>query len=556
MKKQRYWLVAFVLFLAFLPFRAFAEPEIDNLVTNFYEDAKSSRSFAWTAPKDFENMVLRYAELSSNWESSFCEVRAGLHGTSTGVKGETLLHYKVSIKGLAPGTAYTYRIVDTKKGYESPAYFFVTEQKAEDCFSFITVTDMQGKSEEDYGVFATVLEKAIQDVPDAKFFLSLGDQVENANNPEQWQWFFDALSRYAPSLPVMATMGNHEARGDDNSAGYHFMLHFNHPKNADRAGFSSLPPITTINTRTKEMVGLLKNISGSFYSFDYGDVHFAVLNSGSDNFPEVCALPLLTAQKNWLEKDLQNSKAKWKIVLIHQGLYPACDWEYFGSRDVLEDVIIKCGVDLVLQGHDHIYMRSHPMKNGTAMTDKQTNAIQKGTAPVYLIPGSSGVKKYRYFFSPPEYVSVLSEVPQSTYTVVTVNRDALSVLTKDITGKVIDSFIIGEDIPAIPFTDVEKTDWFYEAVLFAYENSISGGVSETAFDPYGKVTRGAFMTMLCRAYGIPEMDGDNFSDCGESYYTGYLAAAKQLGISKGIGDNLFAPEAPISRQEMVTLFYN
>ena len=62
--------------------------------------------------------------------------------------------------------------------------------------------------------------------------------------------------------------------------------------------------------------------------------------------------------------------------------------------------------------------------------------------------------------------------------------------------------------------------------------------------------------MLCRAYGIEEMDGDNFADCGDTWYTGYLAAAKQLGLSNGVGDNKFAPEKEITREEMVTLIYN
>ena len=107
-----------------------------------------------------------------------------------------------------------------------------------------------------------------------------------------------------------------------------------------------------------------------------------------------------------------------------------------------------------------------------------------------------------------------------------------------------------------PFDDVNENDWFYEAVRFASEKGITSGVSENKFAPNGKVTRGQFITMLCRAYGIEEMTGDNFEDCGNTWYTGYLAAAKQLGISNGVGDNKFAPEKEISREEMVTLIYN
>ncbi len=110
---------------------------------------------------------------------------------------------------------------------------------------------------------------------------------------------------------------------------------------------------------------------------------------------------------------------------------------------------------------------------------------------------------------------------------------------------------------AIEFTDVKPTDWYYEAVKFVAEKGITDGVTDTTFAPQDKVTRAQFITMLCRAYGIAEMTGDNFSDAGtDMWYTGYLAAAKQLGISNGVGDNMFAPEKEISREEMVTLLYN
>lgn len=64
--------------------------------------------------------------------------------------------------------------------------------------------------------------------------------------------------------------------------------------------------------------------------------------------------------------------------------------------------------------------------------------------------------------------------------------------------------------------------------------------------------------MMMRAYGIepdtrPE---DNFSDAGSTWYTGYLAAAKRLGISAGVGNNMFAPDKEITRQEMFALLYN
>lgn len=123
------------------------------------------------------------------------------------------------------------------------------------------------------------------------------------------------------------------------------------------------------------------------------------------------------------------------------------------------------------------------------------------------------------------------------------------------------SRISADSVPAketasFPFVDVTESDWFYTAVKFSFEKGITSGISENTFAPNNVVTRGQFISMLCRAYGIAQREGDNFSDSGDTWYTGYLAAAKQLGISNGIGDNMFAPEREISREEMVTLIYN
>ncbi len=110
----------------------------------------------------------------------------------------------------------------------------------------------------------------------------------------------------------------------------------------------------------------------------------------------------------------------------------------------------------------------------------------------------------------------------------------------------------------ISFQDVKDSAWYAEAVCFLSARGIASGTGDNTFQPNAKLTRGQFMVMVMRAYGISpeENPSDNFSDAGNQYYTGYLAAAKKLGITKGIGDNKFAPEKEITRQEMFTLLYN
>jgi uncharacterized repeat protein (TIGR02543 family) len=110
----------------------------------------------------------------------------------------------------------------------------------------------------------------------------------------------------------------------------------------------------------------------------------------------------------------------------------------------------------------------------------------------------------------------------------------------------------------ITFDDVDENAWYSKAVAFAAARGITQGIGNNCFGPEVKLTRGQFIVMLMKAYGIePDIDpSDNFADAGNTFYTGYLAAAKRLGISAGIGNNMYGPENEITRQEMVTLAYN
>lgn len=114
------------------------------------------------------------------------------------------------------------------------------------------------------------------------------------------------------------------------------------------------------------------------------------------------------------------------------------------------------------------------------------------------------------------------------------------------------------DYSNVSFTDVVPSAWYNKAVKFIAARGITNGTGNGNFSPDSRLTRGQFITMLMRTYGMApdENPADNFADAGDTYYTGYLAAAKRLGISRGVGDNRFAPERDITRQEMFTMLYN
>lgn len=109
----------------------------------------------------------------------------------------------------------------------------------------------------------------------------------------------------------------------------------------------------------------------------------------------------------------------------------------------------------------------------------------------------------------------------------------------------------------VSFTDVSKSDYYYEAVLWAAENGVTNGTSATTFDPDMAVTRGQLVTFLWRAHGAPAVTGTNpFADVRESdYYYEAVLWAVQKGVTNGTGAAAFDPDAVVTRAQAVTFLW-
>ena len=108
-----------------------------------------------------------------------------------------------------------------------------------------------------------------------------------------------------------------------------------------------------------------------------------------------------------------------------------------------------------------------------------------------------------------------------------------------------------------PFEDVSSSAYYYDAVLWAVENGITDGVSETEFDPTGECTRAQMVTFLWRAAGQPDAGTSNpFTDVDEEeyYYEAILWAAAN-GITDGMTDTTFVPGGNCTRAQAVTFLY-
>ena len=114
-----------------------------------------------------------------------------------------------------------------------------------------------------------------------------------------------------------------------------------------------------------------------------------------------------------------------------------------------------------------------------------------------------------------------------------------------------------EEEPAMPFTDVNENDWFYDVVLYAYDNGLMTGVSATEFAPNQTTTRGMIVSMLARLEGVTSAEDAGFADVAENdWYATAVNWAASVGVVNGYEDNTFRPNAAITREQMAAILYN
>jgi len=127
-------------------------------------------------------------------------------------------------------------------------------------------------------------------------------------------------------------------------------------------------------------------------------------------------------------------------------------------------------------------------------------------------------------------------------------------------------FLFGISMPATsatsaastPFADVPQGSWFQDAVAWAFNGGITTGTSPSTFSPHRNLTRGEFVTFLYRIEGTPPVStAIRFNDVADSerFYFDAVNWAFSTGLVTGVGDNLFAPNRNITREEMAVILF-
>ena len=424
------------------------EAYIFNVVTSF-DDACTTRNFAWTASADFvgnAEMALKYR---AKGDADWTVVDAVRESEAYAVPDED--YFKCSIAGLAADTEYEYRIGVKDSADEenrwSKTYAFRTAEEDVSDFSFIAIGDTQGVSWSDYKYSRAAYDEAFKALPDPALILHTGDVAELGGMKSLWNGYFKALGDYGTGTPLFATIGNHDtwitqtSSYPYNDGNLYFDYHFNHPNNGGTAALdmSQLAGVSDPNVSY-----LARNADETIYSFNYGDVHFISLNSGA--FDHANDFALLRAQYDWLKADLEaNKDAKWTIIFQHQPVYHRLGGVNDRGNGIYSDLIEDYGVDLVIQGHSHLVTRTYPMKDGKIATKLVSDTIPKGTGTIYTTIGScslnhDGIVDTSYVEE--MFLAATSIAQQAVYTIVDVRDGSLTVTTRQLNGLVLDQFTI------------------------------------------------------------------------------------------------------------------
>lgn len=379
------------------------EPEVtaDNLrapsiiTVTYGEDASSSFNISWytkSSVKGTDIEIVPYSEnprftgKPTNSKSIECITEENIiretPAVDFGLIGimpyETeLTRHIVKLTNLDPGTKYCYRVGDADRGWWSEVGVLETADNTR-AFTFLHVTDTQAQNSQQFDVWANLLRVAGEEVPDFKFLLSTGDQVDMGSNLKLWKYFANNASDTLMSKPFMPAAGNHEAMsGSEYSLDQNFIL-------------SNVPEQDTTE--------------GVYYSFDYNNAHFAVLNSNNLSEDEA----LSDDQIEWLKNDMNSSDAEWKFVALHKA--PYSNGSHYDDDDViairaqLSTLMPELDIDMVFQGHDHVYLRTDAMANNkvvasetqeiTSSNGKTYTAKVDPQGTIYTITGCAGVKYY------------------------------------------------------------------------------------------------------------------------------------------------------------------
>lgn len=376
----------------------------DNIVLTPTADMRTMASITWRTAAQVPDGMVQFARADAESQAEFAERRAEqkkLYSRELD-SNQSVSCYSALLTGLEPGLSYRYRVGSPSLNAWSDYRTFSTAPDNPASWSFVYFGDPQASAED----FGKALETVEERHPEVLFYMIGGDLVDKGWSRNLWDSLLASTSGVFARKPVVPALGNHDF-GRYQAGSKIFSAYF------------SLPP--------RQRVGSGSELN---YSFEYGGAYFIVVNAEE---------PQLAKQTAWLEAELQKAEAAgsaFKVVMCH---FPVYNTSKKRSSNTAQKYWVplfdKYGVDLMLTGHYHSYMRSKPLVGGK-------ESPEKGLGTTYVM--AVGCEK----FYPFKELSVAAKQFGGvvTYQLVTLSRDAddlpvLEYKAYNLQGEILDEFV-------------------------------------------------------------------------------------------------------------------
>ena len=326
-----------------------------GLKLSYYSDIYS-RGFAWTTNTSTPDSELYIVKSNLGVNADFSS-SAQIVGTTNTSRSDLFTH-KAYVENLDANTMYSYKV----GGPDGYAYgIFKTEVQNPNSIMALSLSDAQTMYKDELYVWENTFAQGIETAGrSADFVLYNGDQFQYGGSPDlnfvEYSASIETINSSLEYYPYMSGSGNHEYAKAD------------------------------IFTRNNCINFAGTDTHGGYYSFDYGNTHFVVLNSSTANdgteyeptgtvsssLQTFNVVPLYQTQAQGLVNDLETASynSKWIVVMMHVGPHSTgdhCDSK--SERNALKTftpIFSYYHVDLVLQAHDHVFTKTYPYRWDTA----------------------------------------------------------------------------------------------------------------------------------------------------------------------------------------------
>ncbi len=502
-----------------------ADSEKDyGVLLSWTDDESTTQTFNWTDEASAEEYVqiVSYEEYGKNGFANSKQFKAECSDISIEKTGD-FWQFEATAEGLSPGTEYYYRV--GKEGAWGKEAAFTTDNpdSNEACFAYLGDLQINSDMKTEFAAWQKLTEKMKKENPDLGMAVMGGDIVQSGISSEQFSEFRKVASPVFSGVQLFSTVGNHESNYPSGKPEM-FTDFFAFPQNGPE-GFKE-----------------------EFYSYDYANCHIMVVNSWVYSGEQKLTDSDYERIKTWMKKDLASSDADWQIVVTHNPVYMVHnDSTSIAIKSAWEQIFLDYGVDLVFEGHQHVYSRSYPLTKGK--TDYENG--------ITYIMGVSGMKAYD---SGDETFAEKSIYNTPNYEIVRSTADSLTVQCFDAEGNELDICSVNKRPctgSLYTFDDVSADAWYKSAVDYVGNFGLFNGTSENTFSPDGNMTRAMFSVVLHRYADTPTAAfTGRFSDVpSQTWYTDAVEWASANSIVNGMGDGKFSPTKMITLEQMVTILY-